>query len=357
MSMRVKNYLFGMFLFLAISMVWADARSAPGAGKSVMFFPTLAVEQPDGSFMVDVEAWVFAFEKRTVLSAALARYLNVDLDAMPSGQRALFGERTRYFRTDSERGEQLRLRLAGQVFSLPHTDAAGRTGAQRNVRRESVEWLENGTGRSTGRIPYALEAPGHAAHAQTGYAWVIPDEGVSIVSDIDDTIKISNVLDKKILMRNTFLEPFQAVPGMAAWYQEMARNEPRAFFHYLSAAPLQLYPALEEFLRTQQFPAGILHLRESTRWRSMYGSSRTTITHKTRVLKRLLSTWPRRRFILIGDSGENDPEIYAEFARSDPDRILAIHIRDVTGERQDAPRYQKIFADIDPRITIRILSP
>lgn len=53
----------------------------------------------------------------------------------------------------------------------------------------------------------------------------------------------------------------------------------------------------------------------------------------------MLNDFPRRCFVLVGDSAEQDPEIYGELARANPERIAAIFIRDVTGEPVDAPRY------------------
>ena len=315
--------------------------------ESVMFLPGLAVEQADGAFIVNIDAWVFELESRRVLSSMLASWMGVDLGTLSPAQKALFIERTRYFRTDSERGKRLRVRLAGEVFTMPRTDPAGRTHDELRIGREQIQW----TGPDGfGSVSWTLEAPGHAAHGQKGYASVIPAEGVSIVSDIDDTIKISNVLDKKALVRKTFLAPFEAAPGMSQWYREMAGNERLGFFHYLSSSPIQLFAALSEFLKDERFPPGILHLRESTSWRTMHADRETSIAHKKNILTRLLTTYPQRKFILIGDSGENDPEIYADIARIYPEQILAIHIRNVTNEERDAPRYQKTFEGISPQI-------
>jgi hypothetical protein len=333
---------------VSLAFAW-DGRLKPD--EFVLFLPGLAVEQADGSFNVDINGWVFEEESRRLVVSALTSWLKLDFDELSPVQRDLFNERTRYFRTGSERGKRLQLRVAGEVLALPRTDGSGRTRTEVNVRNEEVKWMDTSSG--FGLVDWTLEAPEHPLHGQEGHAWVIPAEGVSIVSDIDDTIKISNVQDKKTLMRNTFVEPFQAVPGMAEWYQEMAHNEQWAFFHYLSAAPIQLYPALSEFLKggeTNPFPPGILHLRESTSWRTIYGNQNDTITHKKSVLARLLSVYPQRKFILIGDSGESDPEIYADIARIYPERILAIHIRNVTNEDRTAPRYQQTFAKIDPQI-------
>ena len=345
-----KKFWSGLLFFICITVMdgalaW---ESRLKSDQSVLFLPGLAVERADGSFSVDVDAWVFEEESKRLVVSALTSWMEVDLDELAPAQKALFFERTRYFRTDSERGKQLRVRLAGKVFMLPRTRGSGRSHARLHASREAVKWEKGSSG--FGSVGWTLEAHGHPAHGQKGFARVIPAEGVSVVSDIDDTIKISNVLNRKILIRNTFLEPFQAVPGMAEWYWEMARTEQHAFFHYLSASPLQLHPVLSGFLKDARFPPGVLHLRESTSKRTLYGGRETTIAHKKNVITRLLATYPRRKFILIGDSGESDPEIYADIARTHPERILAIHIRNVTNEDRAASRYQQTFAGIDSQI-------
>jgi hypothetical protein len=341
------------WLCLFLALVLGAGRVEGSMLKSdefVMFFPGLALEQADGSFKVDVDAWVFEEESRRLATAALASYMDIDFDKLSPDQKLLFATRSRFFRTDSERGKQLAVRLGERFFTLPSTDRAGRTHAELSVGRENVKWRdESESPDNSGWISWTLEAPGHVMNGLAGRSRVIPAEGVSVVSDIDDTIKISNVLDKKVLLRNTFIEPFQAVPGMAEWYREMGDGR-NAVFHYLSAAPMQLHPALSEFLTDGRFPPGLLHLRESTSWRTVVAGRETTIAHKKQVLTRLLTAFPRRKFILIGDSGENDPEIYADIARAHPGRILAIHIRDVTSEERDAPRYRTTFDGIDPQI-------
>jgi len=346
----MKKVLKGVLFFMCIvNANWAFAwRSELKSDEIVLFLPGFALEQADGFFSVNVDAWVFEKRPRHLAVSALASWMEIDLKKISPAQKATFVERTRYFRTDSERSKRLRVRLADQVFTLPRTNSAGRTHSQLSVGREQVNW--QGELGGFGWIVWALEAPGHPLHGRKGRALVIPADGVSIVSDIDDTIKISEVLNKKALIRKTFLEPFQAVPGMAEWYQEMSHNELQASFHYLSASPIQLYSALSEFLKDARFPTGLLHLREATSWRTMYPKRNDSIAHKKNTLIRLLTDFPRRKFIFIGDSGENDPEIYADITRSYPGRVLSIHIRNVTGENRNAPRYQQTFSGIDPQI-------
>ncbi len=68
--------------------------------------------------------------------------------------------------------------------------------------------------------------------------------------------------------------------------------------------------------------------------------------YKPSVIEPLLRQFPKRRFILIGDSGERDPEIYGALARRFPEQIIRIYIREVTKEATDSNRYQKAFRDV-----------
>jgi len=64
------------------------------------------------------------------------------------------------------------------------------------------------------------------------------------------------------------------------------------------------------------------------------------------VIEPLMKQFPKRQFILIGDSGERDPEIYGELARKFPAQVSHIYIRDVTGESADSARYAEAFHDV-----------
>jgi len=179
-----------------------------------------------------------------------------------------------------------------------------------------------------------------------GEVFLLENTGVSVISDIDDTIKISAVRDRRALLSNTFLRAFQPVPGMAQFYQALAASQPAAF-HYVAASPWQLYPALAAGVGSSGFPPGTFHLK-AFRWkdRSFRSLFSDPAAYKLAVLEPLLRRFPNRRFVLIGDSGEGDPEIYANLARRCPAQVQRIYIRDVTHEAAVAPRYQAAFRDL-----------
>lgn len=310
--------------------------------EQVMFVPAPARDLPDGRIELEVHAWVYEHEPRRGSVALFARYLDLNLDAVSPAQHALFEARTQLFRVDSERGKHLRLRIDnGPEVDLPRTSADGRSTVRVTVGATASD--------DSGRIGFAAITPRGDDREFRGQALRVPAHGLSVISDIDDTIKHSQVTDRRELLLNTFARPFIAVPGMADRYRSLAA-EAGTRFHYVSASPMQLYPALADFLDDARFPEGSMHLREMTGWRSLLSGGPDSQTHKRNAIERLLRDFPARHFLLVGDSGEHDPEIYADLARAHPGRIVSIAIRNVTGETAASPRYAHTFEGLERQL-------
>ncbi|KAF9082724.1 hypothetical protein BGX23_012128 [Mortierella sp. AD031] len=163
-----------------------------------------------------------------------------------------------------------------------------------------------------------------------GVVNLIDPEGVSIISDIDDTIKETNVTaGARIILRNTFLKDMMEVEGMASVYKGWWNQG--AVIHYVSNSPWQLIPSLLEFFQTHMFPPGSAHLRLQDNVLKTYFT--TPGEHKRRSIREILTDFPDRKFILVGDSGEIDMEIYTEMALEFPGQIVKIFIRDITTAR------------------------
>jgi phosphatidate phosphatase APP1 len=188
----------------------------------------------------------------------------------------------------------------------------------------------------------------------SGRIQLIGRKGISVVSDIDDTIKDSNVLDHRELIANTFGREFRSVPGMVNLYQVWA-SKSDVVFHYVSGSPWQLYPSLSGFIQSEGFPPGTFHLRQ---FRLKDKSAvefleNRTLNFKLGAIDRLMRIFPERRFILVGDSAEKDPEVYAQIAKRFPGQVEAILIRNVTEETRDSVRFEELFGDLQ-NIDLRI---
>ncbi|KAF9305963.1 hypothetical protein BGZ74_008184 [Mortierella antarctica] len=164
-----------------------------------------------------------------------------------------------------------------------------------------------------------------------GLVSLIEPEGISVISDIDDTIKETNVTaGARTILRNTFLKEMREVEGMSQTYQQWWNQG--AAVHYVSNSPWQLIPSLLDFFHTHMFPPGSAHLRLHDSVLKTYFMSPPG-ENKRRCIREILSDFPNRKFILVGDSGEIDMEIYTEMALAYPDQIFRIFIRDITTSR------------------------
>ncbi|KAG5972611.1 hypothetical protein E4U58_006331 [Claviceps cyperi] len=153
--------------------------------------------------------------------------------------------------------------------------------------------------------------------------------GISLISDIDDTIKRSNISGgAREIFRNTFVRDLGdlRIDGVREWYTDL--HNIGVSVHYCSNSPWQLYPVLATFFKIAGLPPGSLHLKQYSGM--LQGIFEPVAERKKTTLNRLIKDFPRRKFLLVGDSGEADLEVYTELALANPGNVLGIFIRDVT---------------------------
>lgn len=183
----------------------------------------------------------------------------------------------------------------------------------------------------------------------------VPEPGcrIGIISDVDDTVLHSNATHKAKLLWATFSQSARTrkpMPGVGALYSaltEGAGSSPLNPIAYVSSSPFNLHDLLEEFLELQDLPRGPLFLRDlgltTEHWLKGTHSS-----HKVDSVAQILEMWDPLPFVLLGDSGQHDPQIYAEIAEAYPDRVTAIYIRDVSDRARDR-EVQKISRSLSER--------
>ncbi|CCM02585.1 uncharacterized protein FIBRA_04688 [Fibroporia radiculosa] len=161
---------------------------------------------------------------------------------------------------------------------------------------------------------------------------------VRIISDIDDTVKLAGVLSgARAVFHNVFVKDLEdsIIPGMAEWYTDMWKRGAR--FHYVSNGPFEIMPVLTNFFQLTRLPPGSVRLR-SYGGRSLFSDLLSApATRKRGGVLDVLDSFPQARFFLIGDSGEQDLELYASIAKERPAQILAVFVRDVGAEREMEP--------------------
>ncbi|GAB3641832.1 DUF2183 domain-containing protein [Spirosoma arcticum] len=168
-----------------------------------------------------------------------------------------------------------------------------------------------------------------------------PFSQFGVISDIDDTVLVTGATSMLQTARLTFLgNAYTRLPfaGVAAFYRALQSGPLTTLFnpiYYVSSSPWNLYDLLIDFFRIQGIPKGPILLRDLGLDPNLL-SSGSHHTHKLAMIRKVLDVNPQLTFVLIGDSGQQDPEIYTQVVRENPGRIRAIYIRDVTPETRDA---------------------
>lgn len=204
---------------------------------------------------------------------------------------------------------------------------------QRPVQSDALSWHE---------VELRVSGSDPAAPVHAFVPVLIPGTRAKfgIISDIGDTVIQTGATSLLRMARTLFLENAKTrVPfaGVAAFYrvlQEDSESVPINPLFYVSSSPWNLYDMLVEYLEHQKIPLGPLLLQD-------FGVTESVFIHaphdeyKLSRIEMVLARYPLLRFVLVGDSGQRDPEIYRAVAAKHPGRILAIYIRDVTSDARD----------------------
>lgn len=251
----------------------------------------------------------------------------------------------RRFESDEVPGAQVLARL-GSLSQVATTDAEGFF----TIELEPAEPLP--ADQLWHAVELTLLAPQRPsqAPAQAIGQVLAPPAGAhfGIISDIDDTIIRTDATSLVGTFRSTILGNARtrlAFPGVSQLYRALQGPATNPIF-YVSSSPWNIYDLLTEVFELHDIPAGPLLLRdwglgEQVELAFKHGR------HKLAAIARILETYPALPFILIGDSGQEDPEIYRETVRRYPGRILAIYIRDVTSENAErAAAIRHLIAEV-----------
>jgi phosphatidate phosphatase APP1 len=200
-----------------------------------------------------------------------------------------------------------------------------------------------------------MEAEGHI---------FVPHKGseFGIISDIDDTVLVSNInnllgkLRQMLLKDATERSPF---PGIAAFlralcsgYDDRVSNP----LFYVSGSEWNLFDLLVNFFQYHEIPEGPLFLRDKGTNFEKGDTAPSEQEYKHAQICRILNLYPHLKFILIGDSGQHDPEIYRQVVFEYPGRILGIYIRDVSDDKRDK-EVRSIAAEVKQKGVEMMLTP
>ena len=241
------------------------------------------------------------------------------------GVRAATLRTLRHFVTDELPGVPLRVTVGGDSVAT-ESDAEGYF--QVRLRPDPQQLTSPWT---LGTVELAGDYRGLRDPHRTPVDVLVPgpEARFGVLSDVDDTILQTGVQRVAHMVRQTLTGSAltrRSFPGTPELYRELAAGTNPCF--YVSSSPWNLHSFLVAFLRRQQFPMGPVLLRDLL-------GSRAGREQKSVRIEEILALHPHLSFVLLGDSAEHDPEIYAETVRTHPGRVLAIFIREVRRDPGD----------------------
>ena len=349
-----RKFVCLLFALLCAGAGAMDGQATPehAAEKWVTFYHSYGYLH-DQDWVIPMRLWVHEEPAPTQrgLAKAARRVVakRAGLVDLSDAQKELFEQRSDDFFADNESGETVRFRFDDdpkrEEFSLQGVD--GRTTTDRNGLLEGALRLDQQTARrlleaqrsTQGWLRFRAISDDHRG---IGFVRLISPDGLSVISDIDDTIKVTGIPagEREVLM-NTFFREFVAAPCMAEMYREFGDD---VSFHYVSGGPWQMYRPLDEFLFSDltAFPLGSFHMKnlranpfEKDSYQDIWniianGSQQATFDQKLSQISVIMNHFPGRSFILIGDSGEKDPEVFKQIRDDFPGQVREIRIRVVT---------------------------
>lgn len=345
---RRRSLRLGLALIVAVAVVLVIAAIAGDRGsiqsdERIVLFPTTAHLRGDGQFWeVPVHGWVFEPEVDDRMRSAAIAVLRKSLGLSDVAARSpLLSRRLQPFLVDNQRGKRITVEVAGVREQLGPSDEQGHfTGTLHVPVVAAKQSVDNGV------LVVQAHGASHGEGPFRGSVRLVEPSGISVISDIDDTVKISDVKDPKALLRNTLIEPFRPAPGMPELYRRWAARG--VVFHYVSGSPWQLVQPLTSFMAQQRLPVAALSLKSfRLKDSSLLELFADPIRTKPAAMDPIFQAYPGRRFCLIGDSGEKDPEVYGLMARRYPAQVACVYIRNVTDEDPDGPRFRDAFSTLE----------
>lgn len=316
----------------------APKRLSVTTGREVIFYPTYGYKDTNG-WNITVRGWVHEDSRK---GDALLRACKLCKEEVANCET-----RTADLLDHNVPDQQVIIKFDSdpedKPYSLDSNTTDGIVKLNVLLTDEKAKQLLEKQGSPNGWLTYRAVSGGHTGLGRVKL--IEPGDGDSLVSDIDDTIKITEIpAGGSVVLKNTFchdLQPVLEPEDMAKKYQAFGDIP----VHYVSGGPERLYGPLYDSLITGPagFPEGTFHLRyfpkPSTEegMKTLIDTARSSMTetfdHKLREINALMDKFPERNFILAGDSGEVDPEVFNEIKRLRGARVKEIIIRDLVNDK------------------------
>lgn len=335
--------------------VLAD-RECVNSSEYVHIFQHYAALDENGEMVITLGGWLYESNANFITRLSLVTLLEMQMGTIDE-EPADFESRIDPFLADGQNNEKVYVQIGSEYYEAGVSDSTGDFNATIRLSAEAVALLD-AEAYVQGRIPYRVVLGADDNREIAGNILIQEPSETLVISDIDDTLKRSEVyVSQRELLRNTFINAPEPVDVMKTLYQQLKLEEGAIAMHYVSGSPKALGDFLEKFLENEGFAEGSLYLRDFSLdplSGELYEfiSSDGTYEHKLRTISHLLEQFPSHQFILLGDSGEKDPEVYGELLSLYGAQIKEIYIHNVTAESLDNSRFQNAYSGDTSKVTL-----
>ncbi|KAI0198846.1 hypothetical protein F4808DRAFT_434697 [Astrocystis sublimbata] len=322
--------------------------------KDLDAIPTQALNLPgyanwtDGGWNVRIHGNIYKVpnvDQKKIDSLANKFLIGVDLDELPPDQQAQARNFTQSIFVVQQDNVSVTVNFQPNVDVEP--DASGgvfnaKGGAQSidlpyNTTSEGDfdAWLtlKNTTGPNGGHLLagnatqriQALNVYTNGTDSGNATAYLVPTTGFTIISDIDDILRITKIYDPKEGLLNSFARPFTPWEDMPEIYANWSAKIPDFHFHYLTTTPEQVTRNYMEFIY-KTYPLGSFDTRPLN-----FSDVDATLAIRKALLEKIFQTFPKRKFVLMGDTTNSDVmKDYPQLVKDFPGQVQCIFLRNTT---------------------------
>lgn len=178
-------------------------------------------------------------------------------------------------------------------------------------------------------------------------AYLVPPSGITVISDIDDILRVTKIYKPKEGLLNSFARPFTPWLNMPTIYANWSRSVPDIHFHYLTTTPEQVTRNYMDFIY-KTYPGGSFDTRPLN-----FSDVSATLSIRDFLLRKIFATYPERKFVLVADTSNSDVmKDYPQLAVDFPNQVQCIFLRNTTSTDSDDkfPYDTSVFKNLNQQI-------
>ncbi|KAK1761235.1 phosphatidate phosphatase APP1 [Echria macrotheca] len=269
--------------------------------------------------------------------------IDTDIHDLPPSSQAQARNMTASIFVVQQKDQNVTISFTNDVETGGQTGTVNAPGGAQEIRVQDpttdqgdfAGWLkladttgQNGTpliaGNETDKIQ-SLNMHAKGTDSGNATAYLVPPTGITIISDIDDILRVTKIWNPKEGLLNSFARPFTPWMNMPSHYAHWAQTVPNLHFHYLTTTPEQVTRNYMEFIFAN-YPLGSFDTRPLN-----FSDVSATLSIRKHLLDLVFETFPQRKFVLIGDTTNSDVmKAYPQLAKDHPGQVQCIWLRNTT---------------------------